>query len=155
MHNMAKNPRLTMTLTPTVAAQLRRLSELTGNSQAALVSELLEGQTVVFSRVIQVLEAAQAAKGEVVERLSQSMQEAQSQIEAQLGLTLETFDSGVAPLIEAAEQIRRRRGRRTATTVGDAEASPAGGAVRRPTPISNRGVRLERKQAKKSTGTRS
>ena len=61
-----KNPRLTMTLTPTTAAQHRRLSELTGSSQASLISELLEGRSS-FSKLIHVLEAAHLAKGQMIE----------------------------------------------------------------------------------------
>ena len=57
----AKNPRLTITLQPVLAAQLRRLSELTGNSQSALIAELLEGSEPIFTRMIQVLEAAEQA----------------------------------------------------------------------------------------------
>ena len=57
-----KNPRLTITLTPSLAAQLRRLSELTGNSQSSLIAELLDGSGPVFDKMIQVLEAAAIAK---------------------------------------------------------------------------------------------
>ena len=53
-----KNPRLTITLQPSLAAQLRRLSELTGNSQSSLIAELLEGSGPVFDRMIKVMEAA-------------------------------------------------------------------------------------------------
>ena len=59
MHRMTtKNPRLTITLEPALAAQIKRMSELTGNSQSAIISELLDGSAPVFERVIKVLEAA-------------------------------------------------------------------------------------------------
>lgn len=131
MHRMpAKNPRLTMTLTPTIAAQLRRLSELTGNSQAALVSELLEGQEKVFAKLIHVLEAAHLAKGQMVSGLTEDMEKAQAKIEAQLGLALENFDEGFAPLVAEAEKIKRRKGR-AGEAAGDALASPAGAPARK------------------------
>ena len=59
MHPMTtQNPRLTITLQPTIAAQLKELSRLTGNSQSSLIAELLDGSSAVFARVIQVLTAA-------------------------------------------------------------------------------------------------
>ena len=65
------------------------LSELTGNSQASLVSELLEGQEVVFARVIQSLEAAKLVKEEMKSSLRADLDRSQQVIEAQLGLVLE------------------------------------------------------------------
>ena len=56
------NPRLTITLEPSIAAQLRRMSELTGNSQSQMVSEILTQSSEVFERMIRVLEAAEVAK---------------------------------------------------------------------------------------------
>ena len=120
-----KNPRLTMTLTPTLAAQLRRISELTGNSQAALVSELLEGQQTVFSKLIRILEAAHVAKGHMVAGLTEDMEKTQAKIEAQLGLVMDDFDEGFAPLVAEAEKITRRSGR-----LAPAPAASSGGAHR-------------------------
>ena len=102
-----------MTLTPTIAAQLRRLSELTGNSQASLVSELLEGQEMVFDRVIQALEAAKLVQEEMKASLNADLDRSQKVIEAQLGLVLDRRDSAASPLLKEAEKIRRRKGRET------------------------------------------
>ena len=102
-----------MTLTPTIAAQLRRLSELTGSSQASLISELLEGQEMVFDRVIQALEAAALVKEEMKSSLREDLDRSQQVIEAQLGLVLESLDNAAAPLLKEAEKIRRRKGRVT------------------------------------------
>ena len=73
----AKNPRLTITLQPSLAAQLRKLSELTGNSQSALIGDLLEGTGPVFDRMIQVLEAAKTAKESMRGKLADDMEHAQ------------------------------------------------------------------------------
>ena len=100
-----------MTLTPSLAAQLRRLSELTGNSQASLVSELLEGQELVFAKVIRALEAAQEVRGSMVQSLAEDLDRSQAVIESQLGLVLDEFDNGVSPLLAQAEAIKRRKGR--------------------------------------------
>lgn len=121
-----KNPRLTMTLTPTTAAQLRRLSELTGNSQASLISELLEGQELVFARVIQALEAAKLVKEEMKSSLRADLDRSQQVIEAQLGLVLESLDDAAAPLLKEAEKIRRRKGRETAAGMQAQRSREAG-----------------------------
>lgn len=111
-----KNPRLTMTISPPLAAQLRRMSELTGNSQASLVSELLEGNTLVFAKLIRLLEAAHQAKGGMVAQFVEEMNKAQSKIEKQFDLSLEALDLATpepitAPLLERVEQVKRRAGR--------------------------------------------
>lgn len=131
-----KNPRLTMTLTPTTAAQLRRLSELTGNSQASLISELLEGQEMVFDRVIQALEAAALVKEEMKSSLREDLGRSQQVIEAQLGLVLESLDNAAAPLLKEAEKIRRRKGR-VAGGGGQAERRTPPGARPRSAAVSD------------------
>ncbi len=145
------NPRLTITLQPSLAAQLRRLSELTGNSQSALISELLDGSAPVFDKLITVLEAAHLAKDSIKGSIATDMKAAHEKLETQLGLALETFDEGSQSLLDAAEAIQRRR--RGVSRKGRATAPPAhAGLVTRgvatehsaavPTPVSNRGVRL-------------
>lgn len=111
-----KNPRLTMTLSPETAAQLRRLSELTGNSQASLVSELLEGQKFTFDRVILALEEASSVRSNMVRSLAEDMEKSQRVLEDQLGLSLGDVDTVTAPLFEAEGKVRRRKGR--ASTAG-------------------------------------
>lgn len=131
MHLMpTKNPRLTMTLTPTIAAQLRRLSELTGSSQASLISELLEGQEMVFDRVIHALEAAKLVKEEMKSSLRADLDRSQQVIEAQLGLVLESLDNAASPLLKEAEKIRRRKGRAPAAGMQAKRSHVAGARPR-------------------------
>jgi len=130
----AKNPRLTITLQPTLAAQLRKLSELTGNSQSALIGELLEGSGPVFDRMIQVMEAAKTAKESMRGRMASDLEQAQAKIESQLGLALDGFDAYTGSLLEEVEAVRRRA-RRSVSAV------PGAGRRARSTPPSNRGVR--------------
>jgi hypothetical protein len=168
MHLMTtKNPRLTITLQPTLAAQLRRLSELTGDSQSAIIAELLEGSAPVFERLIAVLTAAQGAKEAMKGRLAADMEQAQGKVEAQLGIALEHFDAFTKPLLDEAEAIKRRARRgavaRPESAQAGAGARPdgAGGATAQHastaskkrasagdldgelTPLSNRGVRYD------------
>lgn len=143
MHRMTtKNPRLTITLQPTLAAQLRRLSELTGDSQSAIIAELLEGSAPVFDRLIVVLTAAQDAKESMKGRLAADMEQAQGKVEAQLGLALEHFDAFTKPLLDEAEAVKRRARRRPrATRQGVTGRAPGAAPGVVPTPLSNRGVR--------------
>ena len=132
----AKNPRITLTVQPALAARIRRLSELTGTSQSALIAEMLTGASHVFDRMILVLEAAERAKDELRERFVDDAAAAQTKIEASLGLLLEGFDEWTGNLLEEVEAVPRRWPPR-----GASEARASGGADGAPTPPSNRGVR--------------
>ena len=138
-----KNPRLTITLAPLLAAQIRRISEITGNSQSAIISELLQGSEPVFTRIIQVLEAAQAAKQSLKGKLTEDMEHAQVRMEKQLGLALGEFEDATAPLLATLETVNRRS-TRTAATARSAGARTRGVPVVS-APMSNRGVRYDLK----------
>ena len=135
----AKNPRLTITLQPTLAAQLRKLSELTGNSQSGLIGELLEGSGPVFDRMIQVMEAAKTAKEAMRGRIAGDIEKAQSRVEEGLGMALEGFDQWTGSLLDEVEVVTRRG-------VGKRSAARPGASA--PTPMSNRGVRYDPKATK-------
>ena len=143
MHRMpAKNPRLTITLEPALAATLRRLSELTGNSQSKIISEILEGSEQVFAKIIRVLEAAEKAKAEVKGRAAANLDEAQGRMEAQFQLVMGEFDELTGSLLAEVESVSRRA-RKTGRAGRGAVDTPAPASARKgsATPISNRGVR--------------
>ena len=134
----AKYPRLTITMRPGLHAMLRRLSELTGQSQSALIFELLDGAEPVLSRVIRLLEAANQAKDEMRGRLAHEMRGAQERIEQQLALSLDAIGEGDAvqdALLPIDQEGPRRRRRKRA----DARSAPT--VAGESTPLSNRGVR--------------
>ena len=133
-----QNPRLTVTLKPSTFAQLREVSRLTGNSQSALIGELLESAEPVFSRLIQVLTAAEQAKQEVKHKMAGDLERAQGRLEKQLGLVLDEFDGFTGGLLDQVEEVRRRARR---ATPGQANAGTGGARRARSTPPSNRGVR--------------
>ena len=135
------NPRLTITLRPSVSAQIRELSRLTKNSQSGVISELLESSSPVFERLIQVLSAAETAKAELSGQVRRDLDAAQSRVEKQLGLILEDFGDVTKPILDKAEGIKRRA-RRAARV--DAKAPPRRASGASLTPISNRGVRLDK-----------
>ena len=148
----AKNPRLTITLKPALAARLRKLSELTGNSQSSMIGEMLEGSESVFDRMIEVLEAAKSAQASMRGKITNDMEEAQTRMEGALGVVMQGFDQITGSLLEESKkvQLRARRGK-------DASAAQASRAVPgavAPTPISNRGVRLD-PNARKKIATKS
>ncbi len=146
------NPRLTITLQPSLAAHLRRLSELTGNSQSKLIAEILQGSEQVFERMIRVLEAAEAAKADFKSFTVRDMDAAQSRIEKQLGLALEEMDTAFAPIIKESEAINRRSARRPQG--GPAPRGVPAVAVPKATPPSNRGVRSTNPKTKVHTKVR-
>jgi hypothetical protein len=135
MHHMTKNPRITVTLTPSTYATLSELSKLTDSSMSSLVSGLLDESTPVFTRMIRVLDAAVVVQAEGKKAMVDALSNAQDKMEAQLGLVLEIMDDGTRPLIDQAEEVRRR-GRKSGPGRGTIAATAGA-----PTPISNRGVR--------------
>ena len=130
-----KKPRLTITLEPALSDSLRRLSELTGNSQSSLISEMLSGSGPIFEKMIRVLEAAEVAKGAIKGRVTRGLDDAQTKFEKALGLSLVGFDELEAVLLEVAEPPPKGQ---TATA---SESAAAAVISALPTPLSNRGVR--------------
>lgn len=137
------NPRITITLQPAVSAILKRVSDLTGDSQSSVVASLLEQSMPVFERLVRVLEAASIARESLKTAAVDELEAGQAKLEAQLGLALDTIDEGFRPILEEAERVKRRAagagGRR-----GRAPAPAAG----RATPMSNRGVRSPQQKVK-------
>jgi len=132
------NPRLTVTLKPSTFAQLREVSRLTGNSQSALIGDILEQAEPVFSRLIQVLSAAEQAKQELKSKAAADLEGAQARLEAQMGLMLGEFDSVTGSLLQEVEAVRRRARRATSGQPGGGTNGARGARL---TPPSNRGVR--------------
>jgi hypothetical protein len=139
----AKNPRLTITLQPSTAAQLRRISALTGNSQSALIAELLTGTGPVFDRLINVLELAKDAKAAMKGQLAKDLAKAQGRVEHSLGV--QAFDLAIEGTLPLFEEYVHRRARKSSGSAGSARATPTDSV--HVTPPSNRGVRSTTKQA--------
>jgi hypothetical protein len=136
-----KKPRLTITLQPALSAQFRKLSELTGNSQSSLIADLLEGSEPVIARVIQVLEAAEVAKQSLSGKLTGDMERAQAQVEGALEIAMHGFKDFTGSMIEEAEAVTKKAPRKGHASAAQAPSEEPGEAS--PTPISNRGVRLD------------
>lgn len=134
------NPRLTITLKPSVSAQLRELSRLTKTSQSAMIADILESSDIVFSRLIQVLTAAESAKSELSFKVKTDLEAAQTRIEHQLGLVLDDFDLSTRPILDKAEGIKRRA---RSADKANASATAGRGTGSDFAPASNRGVRYD------------
>lgn len=125
MHPMpTSNPRITITLTPAVAAVLREMSTLAGNSQSAIVGELLETSLPVFERVVQALRAAVTIRDSAKTEIADGLERAQAKLEAQLPILMGEMDDTFRSLLEVAEKVTRRGARAT-----DARRARAGGGA--------------------------
>lgn len=102
------NPRLSVTLKPSTAALLDRMSELTEQSRSSIVSEILESSEPVFERMVEVLAAAKLVKSDLKEGTKKRLEEAESQLHEQLGITMDIFDNASRPILDASEDINRR-----------------------------------------------
>jgi hypothetical protein len=145
----ALNPRVSVTLTPELAAVLRELSVLCGNSQSALIAGLLEQSAPVLTRMVTVLQAAATIQHEASAEIARGLRDAHTAVEKQFALSLDGIDDGVRPILAAAEKVRRRAGRGE----GGGASAPRPAQTGRPlTPMSNRGVtptnRVQRKASK-------
>lgn len=144
------NPRISVTLQPQLAAILKRLSELTGNSQSALIGDLLGSSIGVFERMVSILQAASDLKAEgmqVTDEIKDGLRLAHEKLEVQLGLVFENLDAGGKPILDAAEKLGRRAARQGARSAhGTAASVPAA-------PLSNRGVTPRGKAIKARANT--
>jgi len=121
---------------PSLAAVIRRLSELTGNSQSALIADLLEGSLPTLERMCTVLDAAKKLKEQgdaIPQEISQRLEQTQWQLERQLGLLLDDSDDVRRLILEETERVQRRAarpGKRSADRAARPDLAP----------FSNRGV---------------
>lgn len=120
----ATNPRISVTVVPSVDAILTRLSALTGQSKSSFIAEVLESSIPVLERMVTVLDAAQQAKHTLKAQTVRDMEAAESRLQEMLGITMDIFDETSAPILEEAERIKRRK---AGAAGGDAQArTPAG-----------------------------
>jgi hypothetical protein len=106
------NPRITVTVTPSVAAVLAELSEVSGQSQSSHVAELLEASLPVLQRVVLTIRAAKDVQQDARDNIVAGLERAQAKAEKQLDLLIEGWDEASAPLLAQAESIRRRAKKR-------------------------------------------
>lgn len=135
----ATNPRISVTVTPSVEAVLTRLSVATGQSKSSFIAELLESSMPVFERMATVIEAAKQAKDTLKSQTLKDMEEAESRLHEILGVTMEIFDESTAPILKEAERVQRRATRSETGRRGRAATPTSGLATPAQPPYVTRG----------------
>ena len=116
----SKNPRLSVVLTPSVAATLAALSEATGDSASSLVRGLLEQVEPALQRMLQLVIAAKQAQGQIgagahasMTRVIDDLQDAMAVADSRSGRVLKD-------LVSEAEGVKGRKRAATAEAGGSA-----------------------------------
>lgn len=131
----SKNPRLSVVLAPSVAATLASLSEETGDSASSLVRGLLEQAHPALERMLHLVRAAKAARGQITEGVGQALKRVVDDLEDAQALADSRTDRVVRDLVDEAQAIKGRRVQRARSRAHGAPAGPGN------PPASNRGVR--------------
>ncbi len=134
------NPRVQVTLSPSLDALVRQLAVHQRASKSQVLRELLEAAEPALRRAVALMDAASKASEELRSGFGKSLDQAQVRAEKALASTLATMDSATADLVSLAEEVRSRRPARMPR--GTARAAPT--APRNP-PASNRGVKSHRR----------
>lgn len=132
------NPRIAVTLPPSLDLLIGRLALHGRSSKSSVVRELLEAAEPALSRTVALMEAAHKAAAGLRGNLAQQLEAAQSDAERQLGGLLSQLDEATADLVRRAETINERRPAGV-TRVAAARLSAATKAG--DPPASNRGVK--------------
>lgn len=116
-----KNPRLSVVLSPSLAATLAALSEATGDSASSVVRSLLEQTEPALQRMVQLVNAAKQAKGTIGAGVGQALDRVVTDLEEALVLADHRASRAIGDLVQTAEGVKgRRRG-----TAGPAGRAPA------------------------------
>lgn len=119
----SKNPRLSVVLSPSVAATLAALSQETGDSASSLVRGLLDQTAPALERMLELVRAAKAAKGQIGEGVRGSMDRVIDDLQDALAVADARTGRVVADLVSQAETVK---GRRTGARRASGERPSAG-----------------------------
>jgi hypothetical protein len=148
-----KNPRIAVTLPPSLDALCARLAHFSRSSKSSVVRELLEAAEPALVRTVALMEAASRAQATWRGAFASDMENAQAKAELALVPLLRQLDDSTADLVRQAERIEERRPARAR----DARSAPAvaqavAGAPN--PPASNRGVKSTKRATSRATETR-
>ena len=131
----SKNPRLSVVLTPSLAALLSQLADETGESASSLVRDLLTQSEGALQRMLQLVVAAKAAKGQIGGGLAASMDRVVRDLETAQGLVDNRSADMLGDLVAMAEKVRPRRRAPIPGAASSARAGrvPEGGST--PVPV--------------------
>lgn len=137
------NPRVNVTLSPSLDSLVGRLAGLQRVSKSNVLRELLETAAPALARAVAVMEAAERAKPEVLAGLARSLERSQTVAEVALESALSAISSA-GDLVEQAEAVTGKRparaGRRAPLAADGGPGGVAAVASKNP-PASNRGVK--------------
>ena len=131
------NPRVNVTLTPSLHLLLGRLATLERASKSQVLRELLEAAEPSLQRAVASMEAALSVRKESREGLARSLAKSQEVLEGQLEKNLALLESHSRDLVSEAEAVRGRRPARQ----GLAREQVGVRSVAENPPTSNRGVK--------------
>lgn len=125
-HMPAKNPRLSVVLSPALVATLTAISEETGESTSSIVREVLTQAAPAFERMLQLVRAAKAAQGQIGAGLAESLGRVVDDLQDALAVADSRQARAVADLVDQAQAIkgRRRPGGGAGGAGGTARAAP-------------------------------
>lgn len=128
----SKNPRLSVVLTPSLAATLATLAEETDESASSLVRGLLEQSEPALRRMLELVRAAKAAKGQIgagvagqLDRVIEDLHDAMAVMDSRTGRV-------IADLVDQAQEVKGRRRRAGGMR---AEHAPGGRSATASTPV--------------------
>ena len=105
----ASNPRLSVVLSPSLAATLAAIAEETGDSASGLVRGLLEQSEPGLVRMLELVRAAKSAKGQIGEGVSRNMERVVDTLQDALHVADMRSAQVVADLVAQAETVKGRR----------------------------------------------
>ena len=131
LHMPSKNPRLSVVLSPSLAATLAALSEASGESASSVVRSLLEQAAPALDRMVQLLVAANGAKQQLGKGLGASVGRVVDDLEDALAVADARMGRAVRDLVTEAQEVKgRSRG-----AGGGAADGGAPGVARTPVPV--------------------
>lgn len=136
------NPRINVTLPPSIDAMVSQLSELQGISKSQLIREMLEAAEPTFRKALAIMSAAHRVRDDTRTEIAESMERSLSLATAGLEHDLHLIASHSEDLVAMAEKVRGRGNRR-----GPRGVSPSRAQI--DPPASNRGVKKSGKTVKK------
>ena len=127
----SKNPRLSVVLSPSLAATLAEISHETQESASSLVRGLLEQAEPALGRMLELVRASKAAKGQIGAGLAGSMDRAIDDLSDAIAVADARAGRVVADLVAQAEAVKGRR----RPAVGTGAARPGGRSAAPSTPV--------------------
>jgi hypothetical protein len=124
----SKNPRLSVVLTPSLAATLAALSDATEQSASSLVRELLQQTEPALGRMLQLVLAAKGAPHAIGAGVAGTLDRVVSDLEDAMALADARTGRVARDLASEAEAIKGRRGGRRLADAGSVRQAGRGAA---------------------------